>query len=83
MTTLELKLDLPDQLAQDAEKMGLLEPDKLQALLREAVRNRRIAQLAEARARLAAAGIAPMSMEEIQAEVDAYRAERQLHKRGR
>ena len=50
MTILELKLDLPDQLAQDAEKMGLLEPDKLQALLREAVRNRRIAQLAEARA---------------------------------
>ena len=77
MTTLELKLDIPDRLAQDAAQMGLLEPDKLQALLREAVRDRRIAQLAEARARVAAAGIAPMSMEEIQAEVDAYRAERQ------
>ena len=77
MTTLELKLDLPDRLAQDAAQMGLLEPDKLQTLLREAVRDRRIAQLAEARARVAAAGIAPMSMEEIQAEVDAYRAERQ------
>ena len=76
MTTLELKLDIPDRLAQDAAQMGLLEPDKLQALLREAVRNRRIAQLAEARARVEAAGIAPMSMEEIQAEVDAYRAER-------
>ena len=73
MTTLELKLDLPDRLAQDAAQMGLLEPDKLQSLLREAVRNRRIAQLAEARARVAAAGIAPMSMEEIQSEVDAYR----------
>lgn len=77
MTTLELKLDLPDRLAQDAAQMGLLEPDKLQTLLREAVRNRRIAQLAEARERVAAAGIAPMRMEEIQAEVDAYRAERQ------
>ncbi|MSQ72132.1 MAG: hypothetical protein EXR27_12685 [Betaproteobacteria bacterium] len=76
MTTLELKLDVPDRLAQDAAQMGLLEPDKLQALLREAVRNRRIAQLAEARERVAAAGIVPMSMEEIQAEVDAYRAER-------
>ena len=76
MTTLELKLDIPDRLAQDAAQMGLLEPDKLQALLREAVRDRRIAQLAEARARVAAAGIAPMSMEEIQAEVDAVRAER-------
>lgn len=75
MTTLELKLNLPDRLVQDAKQMGLLEPDNLQTLLREAVRNRRITQLAEARKRIAAAGIPPMSLDEIQAEVDAYRAE--------
>ena len=76
MTTLELKLNLPDRLAQDAAQMGLLEPDNLQTLLREAVRNRRITQLAEARKRVAAAaGIPPMSLDEIQSEVDAYRAE--------
>ncbi|MBK7768334.1 MAG: hypothetical protein IPI44_21215 [Sulfuritalea sp.] len=75
MTTLELKLNLPDRLAQDAAQMGLLEPDSLQTLLREAVRGRRIAQLAEARKRVAAAGIPPMSLDEIQAEVDAHRAE--------
>ena len=77
MTTLELKLDLPDRLAKDAAQMGLLEPDSLQTLLREAVRNRRIAQLTVARQRVAEAGIPPMSLEEIQEEVDAYRAERQ------
>ena len=77
MTTLELKLDLPDRLAKDAAQMGLLEPDSLQTLLREAVRNRRIAQLAMARQRVAEAGIPPMSLDEIQEEVDAYRAERQ------
>lgn len=76
MTTLELKLNLPDHLAQDAAQMGLLEPDSLQTLLREAVRNRRIAQLALARERVAEAGIAPISLEEIQVEVDGYRAER-------
>jgi hypothetical protein len=76
MTTLELKLNLPDRLAQDAAQMGLLDPDSLQNLLREAVRNRRIAQLATARQRVAEAGIAPMSLEEIQEEVDAYRVER-------
>lgn len=81
MTTLELKLNLPDRLAQDAAKMGLLDPDSLQTMLREAVRNRRIAQLALARQRVAEAGIAPMSLEEIQEEVDAQRAE--LHKSGR
>lgn len=75
MTTLELKLNLPDRLAQDAAQMGLLDPDSLQSMLREAVRNRRIAQLAEARKRVADAGIAPLSLEEIQAEVAAYRSE--------
>jgi hypothetical protein len=38
MTTLELKLNLPDQLAKDAVRMGLTSPDSLQTLLREAVR---------------------------------------------
>lgn len=75
MTTLELKLTLPDRLAQDAAQMGLLNPDSLQSLLREAVRNRRLAQLAEARERVAAAGIPPLSLDEIQDEVDAYRTE--------
>lgn len=75
MTTLELKLTLPDRLAQDAERMGLLNPDSLQSLLREALRSRRLAQLAEARERVAAAGIPPLSLDEIQDEVDAYRNE--------
>ena len=75
MTTLQVKLELPDPLAKEAATMGLLEPQALQALLREAVRNRRIARLAEARRKIAAAGIPPMTMEEIQAEIEAYRAE--------
>jgi len=76
MTTLELKLNLPDSLAKEAKRLGLLDSDSLQTLLREAVRARRITQLAEARKKIAAAGIAPMTMEEIQAEIDADRAER-------
>jgi hypothetical protein len=74
MTTLEVKLNLPDRLAQDATQMGLLNPESLQTLLREAVRSRRIAKLAEARQRVADAGIPPMTLEEIQAEVDEVRA---------
>lgn len=75
MTTLEFKLDLPDHLAQDATRLGLLEPETLRALLREAVRARRLAQLAEARHRVAAAGIEPMSDEEILGEIEAHRTE--------
>ena len=76
MTTLELRLTLPDRLAKDAAQMGLLESENLQALLREAVRNHRIAQLALSRQRVAEAGVAPMSLDEIQAEVDAHCVER-------
>ena len=74
MTTLEFKLDLPDRLAQDAARLDLLEPETLRTLLREAVRSRRLAQLAEARQRVATAGIEPMSEEEILAEIDDHRA---------
>ena len=76
MTMLQVKLDLPDGLAKEASNLGLLEPQALQTMLREAVRRRRIARLTEARERVAAAGIPPLTMEEIQAEIEADRAER-------
>ena len=75
MTTLEFKLDLPDRLAQDAARLGLLEPETLRTMLREAVRTRRLAQLAEARQRIADAGIEPMSDDEILSEIAAHRTE--------
>jgi hypothetical protein len=76
VTELEFKLNLPDSLAEDAAQMELLETDSLQNLLSEAVRCRRNAELATARRRVAEAGIPPMSLDEIQEEVDAYRVER-------
>ena len=63
MTTLEVKLNLPDTLAKEAERMGLLAPASLQALLRDAVRNRRIGKLGEARRKIAAGGVAPLTRE--------------------
>ena len=75
MMTLQVKLDLPDNLAKEASTLGLLEPQALQTMLREAVRRRRIARLTEARERVAAAGIPPLTMDEIQAEIEADRAE--------
>lgn len=75
-TTVEVKLDLPDALAQEVARMGLLEPNALQAMLREAVRARRIERLREARKKIAAAGVPPLTMEEINAEIKADRAER-------
>lgn len=75
MTTLDIKLSLPEPLATEAERMGLLEPESLRALLADAVRTKRLARLAEARAHIAAAGIEPLSREDIEAEIAADRAE--------
>ena len=76
MTTLEVTLNLPDSLAKEAQQAGLLTSQAIEAMLREAVRSRRIARLVEARRNVATAGVTPLTMEEIQAEIEADRAER-------
>lgn len=71
-----IQIDLPDATAQAARDAGLLTPDALSRLLNEALRRRQAADaLLSIADRVAAAGIPPMSMEEINAEVKAERAE--------
>ena len=72
----ELKVILPDALANEAKAAGLLTPQAIERLLREAVRNKAVNELFEAADRMAAANIRPMTMQEIQAEVDAVREAR-------
>ena len=72
----ELLVKLPDDLAQRARSAGLLSDSAIQRLLEEAMRReagRRLMQVAE---QLHAAGVEPMSEEDIAAEVKAARAER-------
>ena len=76
MTTLELKLNLPDQLERDAKAAGLHPEQELERLVREALRARSLERLDAAMAKLAADPLPPMSESEIQAEIDAYRAEK-------
>lgn len=74
MTT--LKLNLPDDLAQRAQSAGLLTDAAIQKLLEDAIRRNAGRRLLEVSKRLQAANIAPMSDEEIVAEVKAVRAAR-------
>ncbi|MBL8502894.1 MAG: hypothetical protein JNL78_05605 [Rhodocyclaceae bacterium] len=76
MTTLELKLNLPDRLAREAQAAGLLTPEALAQLLKDAMRRRAGQTLLAGAARATAAGSKPMSMKEIQAEVAAVRRAR-------
>jgi hypothetical protein len=71
---LELTLTLPDSLAREAEASGLLTPQGLEALLRAEVQRRRVTQLFEAADRLAA--LPPLTEAEVEAEIQAARAER-------
>ncbi len=75
MTTLEVKLNLPDSLANEARPAGLLTPAEPGRLLREALRARRVERLTAVRESLATNPLPPMTPEEIQAEIDAYRAQ--------
>jgi hypothetical protein len=75
MTTIQI--ELPEATAQAAREAGLLTSQALERLLNDALRRRQAADsLLSIADRVAAAGIEPMSMEEITAEVKAARAAR-------
>lgn len=75
MTTIQI--DLPDATAQAALSAGLLTPEALDRLLIDAIKRQQAADsLLSIADSVAAAGIPPMSMEEINAEVKAARAQR-------
>ena len=75
MTRVNVEIELPDTLATQAKTAGLLEPEALERMVREALLARRVEDLARARDVLAANPLPPMTPDEIQAEIDAYRAE--------
>jgi len=73
----KIQIELPDTTAQAARDAGLLTSEALERLLNDALKRKPAADsLLSIADRVAAAGIPPMSMEEINAEVKAARAER-------
>ena len=75
MSSLEIKLDLPDNLAREAETNGLLKPEAIESLLRDEIRRRRVDGLFESADRLAAS-VAPLTETEVEAEIAAVREAR-------
>jgi hypothetical protein len=74
MTTIQITLDIPNALAQAAAQGGLLRPEAIEKLLRDALRGKDSDGFFEAAERLASSDIPDMSLEEIQAEIAAVRA---------
>lgn len=81
MTTVEITL--PDALASDAASLGLLAPERMEAMLRQQLRIEAGKQLREIRERGNDDPMPPMSEEEIRIEIDAYRAEKRQRAAGR
>ena len=75
MSSVEIRLDLPDNLAREAETNGLLKPEAIESLLREEIRRRRVDGLFESADRLAASD-ASLTETEVEAEIAAVREAR-------
>lgn len=80
MTTIQI--ELPDATAQAARDAGLLTTQALERLLNDALRRKGVDELFGKMDELADANFPPMTMDEIQAEVDAVRAERRARAAG-
>jgi hypothetical protein len=73
----KIQIELPEDTAKAARDAGLLTPDALDRLLRDALMRQKAAdRLLSIADRVADAGIAPMSMDDVNAEVKAARVER-------
>ncbi len=80
MTTLEVKLDLPDRLARQALAAGLLTPAALRELLKDAIQRHAAQTLLDGAKKASTAGSQALSMKEIQSEVNGVRRERSRSK---
>jgi len=74
MTTVQITIS--DALAKEAAAEGLLETGSIEAILREQLAVARVAKMQATRQRLMATRMPPMTAEEIEAEINEYRAER-------
>ena len=71
-----VQIELPDALAQEAQRAGLLTPEAIERMVRVAIRRRALDELRGAMDRMAAVKGPVMTPEEIQEEIRAARAER-------
>ena len=73
----KIQIELPEATAIAAREAGLLTPQALDRMLTEAIQRRQAGdRLMIIAGQVAGAGVAPMAMEDIDAEVKAVRAER-------
>lgn len=78
MTTVNLTLNLPDGLAQAASSAGLLFPDIIEKMLADALKKQTIDSFFSAADKLSASNLVPMTLKEIQGEVEICRSAKKM-----
>lgn len=73
-----IEIILPDALADEARSAGLLSQEGIESLLRDKLAADRIARMQKAREALAGDPLSPMTREEINEEISAYRKGQKL-----
>ena len=82
--SITVQLDLPDEVIEQARTLGLLDNKRMAEMLTEELRRRRAGQeLKKMLEEIRSAPGEPMTMEEINAEIKAARAERREREAGR
>lgn len=74
----ELTVKLPDELANQIRDAGLLDEAAVEKVFREALRKQAVGELFDALNEIESAKLPPMTEAEVQAEIDAVRAERRI-----
>lgn len=78
MTTINLTVQLPEQVAREARMAGLLSSESIALLITDAVRRQRITELFDAADRLAAVEMPALSIGEVEAEIESARREKAM-----
>jgi hypothetical protein len=73
-----IEITLPDALAEEAKKAGLLSPAAMEDLLRSKLVADRLIRLQQARHMLVTRPVEAMTRQEINAEIKAYRQEQRI-----
>ena len=73
-----IEIILPDALADEARSAGLLSQEGIESLLRDKLAANRIARMQKAREALGGNPLSPMTREEINEEISAYRKGQKL-----
>ncbi len=79
MTSINLTIELPDTLARDAQRAGLLTSQSIADLLSAELRRKQIDRLFATADQLANQDAPVMRAAEVEAEIEAARAERRQH----